>query len=284
MGSMERSLSSEIQTLRNQTDRRFKELEQRSAQVDDETIQSVAEVAVREKLDQEIGEDIVSALGKKVSEQASDYARRSVVRDAIIELFDTSQSRINGHANSMERSAARFRSFGIWLAFFGVVLAAINLLVFYIEITVTVFDRDPQAPISSEGNVASVDASNNDLAKMFRHLPFTLPFILLTEILALVMFRYQSKALEMMRYFSNEVTTLSLRRAGALAIVEHGPQKAIAELAGELLRAERNIIMRKDEKTLEFAQKSNEDAVLESLLSKIERLVKREGSNAGGNS
>jgi hypothetical protein len=102
------------------------------------------------------------------------------------------------------------------------------------------------------------------------HLPFTLPFILLAEVLALIMFRYQSKSLEMMRYFTNEVSTLSLRHAGAIATIEYGTQKAISDLAASLLKAERNIILRKDERTVELAQNRDEDALLKSLIDKLD--------------
>ena len=111
---------------------------------------------------------------------------------------------------------------------------------------------------------------------MLRHLPFTFPFIILAEVLALIMFRYQSKALEMMRYFSNEVTTLSLRQAGALLIAEHGDKKALSDLANDLLKSERNIILRKDEKTIELAQNRDEDALAQKLAEKFGNTLGRD--------
>ena len=268
IASMERSLSSEIETLRNQMNRRFEEVDNNSFLINESEIQIIAEDAVREKIEQEIGEDLVSVIGEKVSQQASDFSKRSLVRKFIIELFDTSQSRINSHARTMENTAVLFRFFGIALAISGVVVAVANVIYFFLH------------PSLNPLIQPTIALGANSIANNLSNLPYTIPFILLSEILALIMFRYQSKSLEMMRYFSNEVTTLCLRRAGALTIVELGTHKAIVDLAGELLRAERNIIMRKDEKTLEVLQNRDEDALVKSLLSKIENQIKRDSKDA----
>lgn len=152
------------------------------------------------------------------------------------------------------------------LAWGGISLAIFNLLIFYVEIA---------------RGIAPSGSGATDYMALLRHLPFTLPFILLAELLALIMFRYQSKGLEMMRYFSNEVTTLTLRQAGALATIEYGSNKAVADLAAELLKAERNIILRKDEKTVELAQNRDDDATLKALLAEIKGMTKQEKAAAG---
>ncbi len=264
LASLARTLSSEIETLRKETTQKFKAFESDSTRALEGNISALAEEFVHKKIKEEIGEDIVSVIGKQVANKSLDYARRASVKEIIIERFDGSKNYIEEHAESAKYNARMFRRWGIMLAIGGIVLATLNLFVFYFELFT---DLNPSKGGSEDGV---------DYTAMLKHLPFTLPFILLSEALALIMFRYQSKALEMMRYFSNEVTTLNLRRIGALTIIEFGDKKAITELATGLLISERNIILRKDEKTVELAQNRDEDAMIESIVKKVESVWKRE--------
>jgi vacuolar-type H+-ATPase subunit H len=263
IASMERSLSSEIQTLREEMNSRLEKASAASQKIDANLVQEIAESAVQERLDEELGENIVEAIGKKVASQTHDFAKKSSTIDTINRLFDVSQTRVNEHAHLAKTSSTTFRRVGFLLAWVGVLIAIGNAALFYYE-------------LYSGSTDSTID--KQDFVSLLRHLPFTLPLILLSEALALIMFRYSSKSLEMMRYFSNEVTTLNLRRAGALTIVEHGSQKAITETAQELLTSERNIIMRKDEKTIETIQNRDESALVDSLTSKIEAVWGKKNS------
>ena len=265
---MERSLSSEMETLRKNFVKRISAVEANKSSGATGDVVDIARKAVREKIDEELGDNIIDVIGKKISDKTADFARRNTIKELIVTLFDLSQTRIQAHSATAEVAARNFRFMGYILAVAGISIAGVNLL-FVLDESISIHSA------SAEGG------GRPDYWAMWRHVPFTLPVILLTETLALIMFRYQSKSLELMRYFSNEATTLSLRRAGALTVVEFGSQKAIMELASDLLKAERNIILRKDEKTVETAMNGGNESNMKSVLDKLQELKKAFGPAEG---
>ena len=259
--SMERSLSSKLQTVREElenTKSRINSLERASTKVTDETVGPIVDRLVNDRMNSELDGEAAEKIGKMLNEKAQkrvDYAR---VRKLIEDIFNNSETRVSDHSRSAEKSAILFKWIGIILAISGLGAAAFA----FVEHYGTFGSMAPASPPQA------ADGSSNGIFETFGHLPFIMPLTVLAEVLALIMFRYHSKSLEMMRYFSNEVSTLSLRKAAALTILERGSQKTIVELANEMLRAERNIIMRKDERTLEMNQNRDEDALLRKLTDK----------------
>ena len=286
LASMERQLLAQIQTVRRELEEQISAREATLSFSDGEDFKEIAEGIVQEKIDKQLSGQIVETLGERVAQQAADHAKRKEVRQFLNDLFNSSRTRIGDQAKSAEDAARLFRWVGLFLAFAGIILAGVNLIIFYTDVLL-------QSGISGAESSAASDAGSSGDANALeskvvtdailgslRTLPFTFPFIILAEVLALIMFRYQSKSLEMMRYFANEVTTLSLRQAGALLIAEHGTKKQVEDLSIELLKSERNIIMRKDEKTIELAHNRDEDAMLNSRVSKLEDIFRREGSSS----
>lgn len=268
LASMERQLSAQIQTVRRELEEQISAGETTLPFSDGQNFREVAEGIVQEKLDKQLSGQIVETLGERVAQQAADHAKRKEVRQFLNDLFNNSRTRIGDQAKSAEDAARLFRRVGLFLAFAGIILAGVNLIIFYADVSSQggISGSESSAP-SGAGSSTDADAPESNgvtdaILRSLRTLPFTFPFIILAEVLALIMFRYQSKSLEMMRYFANEVTTLSLRQAGALLIAEHGTRKQVEDLSIELLKSERNIIMRKDEKTIELAQNRDEDAML----------------------
>jgi hypothetical protein len=97
----------------------------------------------------------------------------------------------------------------------------------------------------------------------------TYAFVVLCESLALIMFRYQSKALEYMRYFSNEGTNLDARRIAFLTALHYEDGDTVKNLISQLERTERNFLIDKNQRTLEMANNSAEDRLLERLLYRL---------------
>jgi hypothetical protein len=79
------------------------------------------------------------------------------------------------------------------------------------------------------------------------------------------MFRYQSKALEYMRYFSNEATNIDARHVAYISALHYLDKTKIARLIEKLEATERNFILNKNQKTLEMANNENEDRLLDKF-------------------
>lgn len=209
------------------------------------------------KLSELADENLVELIGKKVAEQAKDYAWRKEMREELTDRFNSSRNRMDGLATKAEGTADTFRWLGVVLAVVGLGVAAIKLGQFML---------DPPA----------LGQAGAELQLLYSA-AVTFPVVLLSEVLALIMFRYHSRALEQMRYYVNEVTTLNLRYGAAMMVVEQGAKKEIIDLARELARQERNYILKKDERTLETMQNAGEDALVRKLMEKMP-LKQRSGS------
>jgi hypothetical protein len=96
-------------------------------------------------------------------------------------------------------------------------------------------------------------------------------FVLLCECLALMMFRYQSKSLEYMRYFSNEGTNLDARRIAFMSAIHYQDEAVMKTLIEKLESTERNFLIDKNQRTLELANNESEDRIVEKLFAKVLR-------------
>ena len=94
------------------------------------------------------------------------------------------------------------------------------------------------------------------------------------------MFRYQSKSLEYMRYFSNEATNLDARHIAFMAALSFMDKAKIAKLIEKLEATERNFLISKGQRTLEMANNENEDRLLDKIRNIIS-IAKREGGSSG---
>ncbi|OFX10182.1 MAG: hypothetical protein A2516_02490 [Alphaproteobacteria bacterium RIFOXYD12_FULL_60_8] len=134
LASMERKLASETETIRETLEKRIRALESQLDKNGSEDISSVTERVVTAKVSELIGSDIVGVIGKGLAAQATDYAKRVNLLKTVTDLFNTSHTRIKDHAVSAEKTAQVYRRMGMLLAWAGIILAGINLLVFYNEI------------------------------------------------------------------------------------------------------------------------------------------------------
>lgn len=265
LASFERSITASIETLRRDMTQKIEDvqLEPQSQTID--SVVAAAEETVRKRIDEKLGDDILSVVGQKVAQQAKDHVQRADLRQSIEDTFNRSRDRIQLYANKASMASDAFRRLGYILAVTGLTVAILNLGV--------AFHTDALA-------------TTNEItwAKLLRHLPYSAPVIILSEFLALIMFRYYSRSLEQMRYFSNEVTTLDIRQTGVLLMVQQGSKSDLMKAATELARVERNIILRKDERTMELANNRDEDAMIKALTDKIDSLFKRDrGSRSNAN-
>ena len=270
--ALERDFGSQLDTLRREFEETAKREVQKASERISTTLDDRISKRVEDKVDNTIGDDVVTLVGKRVAKSAEEYAWRLQMREDLTDRFNTSRNRIDELATKAERAAYVFRWIGIVLALTGLALAGWKFVSFLLA-----------------GSVG-ISAEQWKIA-LVSHATTTLPVVLLAEALALIMFRYQSRSLEQMRYFANEVTTLSLRFAAALIIAQQGTKKDIVEFAKEMARQERNFILKKGEATLETVQNAGEDALVQKVLDKMSPKPSRtrrsttngEGANKGTN-
>lgn len=106
---------------------------------------------------------------------------------------------------------------------------------------------------------------------VLRHGP-TFAFVTLCEFLALILFRYQSKALEHMRYFSNEASNIDARHIAFMSALKYLDKTKFAKLIERLDATERNFIIAKGQRTLEMANNDSEDRIFE----RVQRALSKE--------
>lgn len=245
----ERDFGSQLQSLR----REFEDTAQRAAQTAANRLSSDLDSRITRqvevKVDNIIGDDVVKLVGAQLAKGADEYTWRETMREDLIDRFNTTRNRVDELAVKAQKSANIFRILGIILALLGLGLIGWKFVMFL---------------------AADFKVSGNDWTQfLITHETMTFPVVLLAEALALIMFRYHSRSLEQMRYFSNEVTTLSIRNAAALITVQQGTKKDIMEFAREMSREERNFILKKGEATLETTQNASEDALVQKILDRL---------------
>ena len=217
------------------------------------TSDEVIKSKLTERIDQVLSDGIVEILGTKITEQTEELAQLNRLRQEASDRFIQMSNRALQYAEAANRQSTFFRWIGIILSIAG--LAAIGYA----------FAQNLQQ-----------FQNNPDLLKQhieweilfLRHAP-TLAFVTLCEFLALVMFRYQSKSLEYMRYFSNEATNMDSRHIAFLSAMRFMDKTKFAKLIERLDATERNFIIGKDQRTLEMANNDGEDRVVEKLLKRL---------------
>lgn len=251
IASLERTLSAQMDTLRQKMEKRFKDYE--ALQADQDKIDEL----FSEKLDKTLDGDIVERLGEKVAQQAEGYAKhvsRQKMREGVLQQikdqFNMSCERLLEHAERAEKSSEQFLKRGLLLAICGIAVAIFNVVMFYIPI---VFNLD----------IYTVPSSF--FSSIF-HVPVSIPVIFLSELFAFIMFRYYSKAMERMRSYTNEVTTLRIIESGMLTIVKYGNHDDVVNASRRLMHMERNRVLGKGESTVENMHVQDETEMMSKML------------------
>lgn len=198
-----------------------------------------------ERVDGTIGKDLVSILGTKLASQTDEQNRKAILNQKASDRFELMQSRSLQYAEAANEQADRFRLIGVRLAIGG--LIALGLVLGATQIQ---FLYKPDM----------IEKHIEWSTFMVRNGP-TYGFVVLCEALALIMFRYQSKSLEFMRYFSNEATNLDARHIAYLSGLQMLDKKEFAALVLKLEMTERNKELKKGERTVEIANNESEDKV-----------------------
>lgn len=206
--------------------------------------------AVAEKTNEFIDKNIVDLLGPAISRQTDDLAQREKLRELSKLNFERMRNRSLEYADKAQGQATLFRYLAIILTLSG---PAALIYLF----------RDGKELVPS---LAELSDKKFDIYTLLLHNGPVTTIILLSEFLALLMFRYQSKAMEMMRHFSNEASNMDARSlAFETALYVNDDKKRLGDFADMLMRMERNFLIDKNQRTLEMANNELEDRLFDRL-------------------
>lgn len=105
-------------------------------------------------------------------------------------------------------------------------------------------------------------------------------FILFIEIFAYFFLRLYSRGLDDVKYYQNELTNVAMRKAAmraAFAIADSQNDYSVAakDVVGELVRTERNFVLKKGETTVELTKQLRDDRASRGAVELLEQLLKK---------
>ena len=213
------------------------------------TSERLIRTQLAEHIDATIGSDVVSILGTKLATQLDEANQLSLLKQDASDKFVQMRNRALQYAEAARRQATYFRWLGIFLALGGLTILGIVLYRNQQQ-----FLDDPKL----------IERHVEWPMFLLRHGP-SYAFVALCEFLALIMFRYQSKALEYMRYFSNEGTNVDARHIAFVSALRFMDKATLGKLIERIEATERNFLINKDQRTLELANNENEDRLFERI-------------------
>jgi hypothetical protein len=227
--------------------------------------QQLIKSQLSERINEAVGDNIVSVLGKKLAEQTHSQNQLNILKQDSFDRFVQMRNRALQYAQAAKTQATYFRWIGIALALGG--LSTLGAVLYLHQGQFlgdpTMIERHVEWPMF-----------------LLRHGP-SYAFVALCEFLALIMFRYQSKSLEYMRYFSNEATNIDARHVAFMSGLRFMDKIKLAKLIENLEATERNFLIGKDQRTIELANNENEDRLFDRL-KRFSSAVRAEGDEDEG--
>jgi hypothetical protein len=217
------------------------------------TSEQVIKSQLADHIEATVGSNVVAVLGEQLAKQTGAEYRLNDFKQLSLDTFVQMRSRAIQYADAAQRQSLYFRVIAIILSATGLSTLAFLLIENYQQ-----FLRDPEL---MKGHV--------DWTMIIMRNGPGYTFVLLCEFLSLLMFRYQSKSLEYMRYFSNEGTNLDARRIAFMSAIHYQDKAAMKKLIEKLESTERNFLIDKNQRTLELANNESEDRVVEKLFLRV---------------
>lgn len=226
------------------------------AATSDQTIKT----QLRETINQSIGANLISVLGERLAAETSEASRIAKFSQETDDVFVGMRNRTVQYAQSANIQSTYFRLIGISLS-----LAGLTVLGAILYLNLRQFFEHPEIKIDNWEMLVARNAPSS-------------AFVALSEFLALIMFRYQSKSLEYMRYFSNEATNLDARKIAFMSAIYFSDKTAMNKLIERFEKTERNFLIGKDQRTLELANNINEDLLFDKLRSYFSTSVREDST------
>ncbi|MCG6205882.1 hypothetical protein LPW26_14620 [Rhodopseudomonas sp. HC1] len=213
------------------------------------TSEKLIKTQLADRIDAVVGDDLISVLGEKIAKQTDEVAQLNSFKQDAFDRFVQMRNRALQYAEAARIQASYFRWIGIALS-----LVGLTVLGMMLYLNLRQFLSDP----------ALMERHVDWSMSLLRHGP-SYTFVVLCEFLALIMFRYQSKGLEYMRYFSNEGTNIDARQIAFMSALRYMDKAKLARIIERLEATERNFLIGKDQRTLELANNENEDRLFERV-------------------
>jgi hypothetical protein len=207
------------------------------------------------RIDATVGANLVAVLGDQLARQTSAQHTLNDFKQLALDSFVQMRSRAIQYADSAQRQSSFFRWTAIGLSLGGLVTLALVLYQNYQQ-----FMAHPEL-LQTHADWTMIILRNGP----------AYTFVLLCESLALIMFRYQSKSLEYMRYFSNEGTNLDARRIAFMSALFYDDKAAMKKLIEKLESTERNFLIDKNQRTLELANNDSEDRIVGKVFERFSK-------------
>ena len=237
----EREIETQFETLRRNYQRITDEAAEKATTELLKNLETKVNDIVKTKVDNQTVDSLIDSIDIYLKKESEEHVWRSKLQENLLDRFNLSRNRIGELAMRAEKVAGFFLAIGIFLASSGVGLAIYKLYAY---------------GLFSNRLINAGASFTWEQAKTY--FLMTTPTIIIIGLLALVMFRYRSRSLEQMQYYANEVTTLNIRYAAAMIILERGHHDEIVNLANQMLTQERNFVLKKGEATVDSAQATND--------------------------
>jgi hypothetical protein len=187
-----------------------------------------------------------SFIQNKIETVFSDNALKSARHDNLFNEFEKTSYRINDELIRLRKSAN------------------INLVIGSLSTTVAIFSLTYEVFFS--------EVNFNDSVSLFSHYIPRISLVIFIEIFAFFFLKlYKANLLEI-KYFNNEKTNIDFKLITLKTALFQEDSETIKLCLSELIKTERNFIMKKDETTVElekFKTDKNDNQILTSLLKKI---------------
>lgn len=212
-------------------------------------------------VEERFSDGLVKSLGVRVRNSAKNFAAETALDEYLKGIKSDVNIRLLDYANKANSQAGRFRLLALVFAVIGVVAA---ILAYY-------FSPSFQAVVAGSSIVDGSKPSSSGKSffdSLYRYAPVYL-IVILSEFLALILFRVSAKLSEQMRYFSNEATNNDLKFAAIKLGIHYGKPVDMVAMANLLQRTERNFLLEKGQTTVELVANQQEMTSVENIFAKF---------------
>ncbi len=211
---------------------------------------------IAKKIEKDFSNNIAITIGDHLQKATSAYEKRENLKLDVNAIFSDIVRRPLSYADAAKRQSETYKWIAIILAILGLAIAMFGLWMHYeiFQINGKIWPDPPSL-----------------WAALWRHAPL-FSVVILTEFLALILFRYATKSQETMKYFANETVNFQAKQAALQIIIKIGTEKQIVDAANALGLVERNTILKDGERTIEKDNMDDESSFVDKAVSKLHPL------------
>ena len=240
---LEQSVATSTNNLLNEFEERARRIMDSIAKnITDESSAQIDE-AISKIISNKLGDNVINYIDEELSSRVNTESRWSLLNKDIVTLFQSMSSRAVRYADTAARQAEYYKSFAVYLSIFGILLLFMFVILNLYDIMIN--------------NAMYINGMDWRILFLRNGPPLSL--VLLIEFLAGLMFRNSMKSLEYMKYFSNEGSNINARQSAYVAAIKIRNEKKLEKIIDSMIALERNLILKKNERTSEIEMNKLED-------------------------